>query len=143
MTDTKLGQAFKNYVETYMVMIRWIMSITLVEIAFIFTQGYHNNIFFLYIFLGLSGVSFLISVLIMFFITKEADLELYSALLPDKEGGISDDDYEKKYSKRIGWIGAKLTNFIIDHHLIKWLFVSFMLGTINVLVLILTQTKFD
>lgn len=64
-------------------------------------------------------MSFLISVLIMFFITKEADLELYSALLPDKEGGISDDDYEKKYSKRIGWIGAKLTNFIIDHHLIK------------------------
>lgn len=46
MTDTKLGQAFENYVETYMVMIRWIMSITLVEIAFIFTQRYHNNIFF-------------------------------------------------------------------------------------------------
>lgn len=143
MTDTKLGKAFQSYLETNTAMIRWIMGITLVEIAFVFTQGYHKNIFFLYTFLGLSGVSFLISVLIMFFITKEADTELYSALLPEKEGGISADEYDEMYFKRMGRIGFKLTNYIIDKHLIKWLFLSFILGTINVLVLILTQANFE
>lgn len=41
MTDTKLGKAFQNYSEINMAMIRWIMGITLVEIAFVFTQGLH------------------------------------------------------------------------------------------------------
>lgn len=141
MTDTKLGKAFRQYAETNTAMIRWIMGITLVEIAFVFSQGYYKNIFFLCTFLGLSGVSFLISVLIMFFITKQADSELHSALLAEEES-MSLESFDKAYAKRMGKISAKLSNFIINHHLIKWLFISFVLSTINVLVLILTQADF-
>jgi len=142
MTETKLGKAYRDYTHIMIDMVKWIMGITIVEITFVFIQKYYFNSFLFILFMFFSGVTFIIAVLMMYVSAKQADLELHSALTTmkqEQDEQISKDDFYNSYHKRQGVFGKKITNFIIDGGLYKWLFLSFFLGTINMIILFFTQ----
>ncbi|GAB4287209.1 MAG: hypothetical protein Kow0098_03410 [Ignavibacteriaceae bacterium] len=136
MTDTKLGKAFKQYSDINIAMVKWMLGIVLVQVAYIITRSYDKNILF-FLFLGGAIISFIIAWLIMCVLSKEADIELYSALKAAKNSEMSQEEFAYHYHQRLSKLNAFLTDFVIDYNLTGWLFLIFFVDTVLSIVLIL------
>ncbi len=136
MTETLLGMALKEYKDIQKGLVEWIIGLTIAELALIISQKLYNTHLIFYIFITVSFLSLMIAIIIMFFIAKETDIEMHSAMLAAKDSKMKEDKFAESYGKRMGEIGMFISNFVIDKHLLGWLFISFGINTILMILLI-------
>lgn len=135
MTDTKLGKAFHQYVETLSRMVEWIIGLIIGELALIISQNLFCLNMLFYLFLIVSGTSILLAIMIMYVISSESDIELFSAILA-KKNNLTPEEFEKEYFKRLGKLNGFLTNLVVEKGVYKLLFLLFLINSIIMILLI-------
>lgn len=139
MTQTKLGIAFKEFKDENKNTVVWLIGLTTLELGLIFSQEFYFPLVLSYSFVLLCFLSIILSLLIMYVIVAEADIELFSALYfsNKKQGSFKDDEAEKDYFKRLGKITRWLSEIVIEKKIYRFLFLSFIGNTFLFMLLIL------
>ena len=139
MTQTKLGLAFKEFKDENKNTVVWLIGLTTLELGLIFSEEFYFPQFLLYSFILLCFLSIFLSLLIMYVIVAEADIELFSAIYfsDKKEGSFKEDKAEIDYYKRLGKITRLLSEIVIGKKIYRFLFLSFIGNTVLFMLLIL------
>lgn len=137
MTDTKFGQAFKEYRDTIITAINWIIGLIIGEIGLILGLDYLYFLWLLILQILFASFAILLATIIMYVIVAQASMELFSAKLAIEDPKMSEDKYKNKYFEKHGRILTFLTNLVIDYDLYKWLFFLFFLETICLFIIII------
>ena len=137
MTDTKFGQAFKEYRDTIITAINWIIGLIIGEIGLILGLDYLYFLWLLILQILFASFAILLATIIMYVIVAQASMELFSAKLAIEDPKMSEDEYKNKYFEKHGRILTFLTNLVIDYDLYKWLFFLFFLETICLFIIII------
>ena len=137
MTDTKFGKAFKEYRDTIITAINWIIGLIIGEIGLILGLDYLYFLWLLILQILFASFAILLATIIMYVIVAQASMELFSAKLAIEDPKMSEDEYKNKYFEKHGRILTFLTNLVIDYDLYKWLFFLFFLETICLFIIII------
>lgn len=139
MTQTKLGLAFKEFKDENKNTVVWLIGLTTLELGLIFSQEFYFPLILFYSFILLCFLSIFLSLLIMYVIVAEADIELFSALYfsNKKEGSFKEDKAKMDYFKRLGKITRWLSDIVIEKKIYRFLFLSFIGNTFLFMLLIL------
>ena len=137
MTDTKFGQAFKEYRDTIITAINWIIGLIIGEIGLILGLDYLYFLWLLILQILFASFAILLATIIMYVIVAQSSMELFSAKLAIEDPKMSEDKYKNKYFEKHGRILTFLTNLVIDYDLYKWLFFLFFLETICLFIIII------
>jgi hypothetical protein len=138
MTQTKLGLAFKEFKDENKNTVMWLIGLTTLELGLIFSQNFYFPSILFYSFILLCFLSILLSLLIMYVIIAEADIELFSALYfsNKKEGSFKEDEAKIDYFNRMGKITRWLSDVVIEKKIYRILFLSFIGNTFIFMLLI-------
>jgi len=122
MTQTKLGIAFKEFKDENKNTVVWLIGLTTLELGLIFSQEFYFPLILSYSFILLCFLSIILSLLIMYVIVAEADIELFSALYfsKKKEGSFKEDKAEMDYFKRLGKITRWLSEMLLKRKFIDF-----------------------
>jgi len=136
MTETKFGKAFKDYSETIITAINWIIGLLIGEIGLVLGLNYLQFLWLIILQLAFAIFAILLATVIMYVIVSQASMELFSARLAIEDPKMSNEEYKNKYFEKHGRILTFLTDLVIDYDLYKWLFLLFFLETICLFTII-------
>ena len=136
MTETKFGKAFKDYRETIITAINWIIGLLIGEIGLVLGLNYLQFLWLIILQLAFAIFAILLATVIMYVIVSQASMELFSARLAIEDPKMSNEEYKNKYFEKHGRILTFLTDLVIDYDLYKWLFLLFFLETICLFTII-------
>ena len=136
MTETKFGKAFKDYRETIITAINWIIGLLIGEIGLVLGLNYLQFLWLIILQLAFAIFAILLATVIMYVIVSQASMELFSAILAIEDPKMSNEEYKNKYFEKHGRILTFLTDLVIDYDLYKWLFLLFFLETICLFTII-------
>ena len=121
MTDTKFGKAFKEYRDTNISAINWIIGLIIGEVGLVLGLNYIHFLWLIILQILFASFAILLATLIMYVIVAQASMELFFARLALENPKMSD----------------VLTDLVIDYDLYKWLFILFLLETICLFCIII------
>jgi len=97
MTETKFGKAFKDYSETIITAINWIIGLLIGEIGLVLGLNYLQFLWLIILQLAFAIFAILLATVIMYVIMSQASMELFSARLAIEDPKMSNEEYNKKY----------------------------------------------
>lgn len=138
MTQTKLGIALKEFNEVNKNTVIWLIGLTTLELGLIFSQEFYFPLLVLYGFITVCFISIILSLLIMYVVIADTDIDFFAALYfhNKKEGSIKEDDAERDYFKRLGKVTKWLIDITIEKKIYRLLFISFLCNTLLFMLLI-------
>ena len=137
MTDTKFGKAFKEYRETIITAINWIIGLVIGEVGIVLGLQYTSILWILLVLILFACLSIILAAIIMYVFVSQASIELFSAGIVLENSKMGEEEYRAKYFKKHGKLLIFLTNLIIDYDLYRWLFLFFLLETICLFAIII------
>lgn len=135
-------QSYREYFDTSKATVEWIIGLTIGELALIISQRLYTDKLIFGVMVFFSGLSILFAISIMYCVMRAADLKMYSAALrttnPELRKNEYNNEIDKRYSKFSNW----LFGFVAVHKIYNWLFISFGLGTLSMIGLVIKEILF-
>ena len=98
MTDTKFGKAFKEYRDTNISAINWIIGLIIGEVGLVLGLNYIHFLWLIILQILFASFAILLATLIMYLIVAQASMELFSARLALENPKMSDSSFSPRFN---------------------------------------------
>jgi len=138
MKESKFRKTFKVYREENSRLVEWIIGLVIAELALILSLHLYTKDIIFYLFLFFSFASILVAVSIMYALVSSVDVDIYSAFRAvHTDDKMEEEIFGAEFDKRLGCTAKWIINKVVLRQAYKWLFCSFLISTVMLVVLII------